>query len=307
LSPAPAAPPLVVCVGIAVLDRVYRVARLPDGAGKRFASAFAEVGGGPAATAAVTVARLGGRADLWARVGDDTAGAAIAADLSAHGVGTETLRRVPGAVSVQSAVAVDEDGERAILSYRDPALAADASWLPLDRARGAGAVLADVRWPEGAEAALRAARGAGVPTVLDADATDDDALGRLVPLADHAVFSAPGLERFAGTADPAAGLAKAAAANGGVAAVTAGEHGCWWRGRDGTVRRVPAFRVRAVDTLGAGDVFHGAYALAVAEGADAPRALSFASAAAALKCARHGGRSAIPGRAETERFLEEHG
>jgi len=300
-------PPLVVCVGIAVLDRVYRVARLPEGAGKRFATGFAEAGGGPAATAAVAVARLGGRAELWARVGDDTAGAAIAADLAAHGVGTGTLRRVPGAVSGQSAVAVDDEGERAILSFRDPALDADPSWLPLGRVRGAGAVLADVRWPEGAEAALRAAREAGVPAVLDADATDDDALGRLVPLADHAVFSAPGLERFAGTGDPAAGLARAAALNGGVAAVTAGGHGCWWRDRDGAVRRIPAFPVTAVDTLGAGDVFHGAYALAVAEGAGVSRALAFASAAAALKCARPGGRSAIPDRAETQRFLEEHG
>ncbi len=74
--------------------------------------------------------------------------------------------------------------------------------------------------------------------------------------------------------------------------------------RDGTaLRRSPAFPVKAVDTLGAGDVFHGAFALALAEGRDAPAAMRFGSAAAALKCSRLGGSTGAPTRAEVEAFM----
>jgi sulfofructose kinase len=300
------AAPGIVCVGIATLDRVFRVAGLPTGPGKRFAIAFAEVGGGPAATAAAAVARLGGRAELWARIGDDATGTAIVAELANDGVDVAHVRRVPGAVSQQAAVTVDAAGERAIVSFRDPALDRDAAWLPLDRIAAAGAVLADVRWPEGATAALGAARRAGVPSVLDADATDDDALDRLVPLAAHVAFSAPGLARFAGTDDPREGLARAAARTGGTVGVTLGEAGVLWRDGDRT-RHLPAFPVAAVDTLGAGDVFHGALALALARGSGHEEALRYASAAAALKCTQFGGRSGIPDAAAVDRFLQERG
>jgi sugar/nucleoside kinase (ribokinase family) len=63
--------------------------------------------------------------------------------------------------------------------------------------------------------------------------------------------------------------------------------------------------VQTVDTLGAGDIFHGAFALAITERRDLPDALRFASAAAALKCTRFGGAFASPQRAEVERFLSE--
>ncbi|HET8727204.1 MAG TPA: PfkB family carbohydrate kinase, partial [Alphaproteobacteria bacterium] len=103
----PEGPPLVVCVGIAVLDQVYKVPVLPHGSGKSFAGAYREVGGGPAANAAVTVARLGGRAALWARVGADAVGQRIVMDLAAEGVDVSAVRRIDGAASGVSAVIVD--------------------------------------------------------------------------------------------------------------------------------------------------------------------------------------------------------
>lgn len=305
MGPPPAGP-RVVCVGIATLDRVFRVDPLPAGPGKRFATAFVEVGGGPAATAAAAVARLGGRASLWSRVGDDATGTAIVRELEGHGVDVSAVRRIPGAVSQQASVTVDGTGERAIVSFRDPALATDPSWLPLDAIAGAGAVLADVRWADGGAAVLAAARRAGIPAVLDADATDDDALDRLVPLASHVAFSAPGLARFAGVDDPRAGLERAAARTDAALGVTLGEAGCLWRD-GGRIRHLPAFPVDAVDTLGAGDVFHGALALALARGSGHEDALRYASAVAALKCTRFGGRSGIPDAAEVDRFLQERG
>jgi sulfofructose kinase len=91
---------------------------------------------------------------------------------------------------------------------------------------------------------------------------------------------------------------------GAIVSVTDGGNGSWFF-QDGDERHVPAFEIDAVDTLGAGDVWHGAFALMLAEGESTERAIRFASAAAAIKCSRYGGRAGIPGRAETEAFMAE--
>ena len=84
---------------------------------------------------------------------------------------------------------------------------------------------------------------------------------------------------------------------------TRGPHGTIWLDQQGEVRETPAFQVEAVDTLGAGDIFHGAFALAITEQQGLPEALRFASAAAALKCTRFGGAFGCPRREEVEQFL----
>ena len=76
-----------------------------------------------------------------------------------------------------------------------------------------------------------------------------------------------------------------------------------WLDARGELQETPAFPVHTVDTLGAGDIFHGAFTLAITEGEDVPAALRFASAAAALKCTRFGGAFACPQRPEVEAFL----
>lgn len=156
----------------------------------------------------------------------------------------------------------------------------------------AAAVLADPRWVAGAEALFVAARRAKVPTVLDADMADPDVFTALLPLADHAIFSEPALRRFAGD-DLEAGLVVAAGKGCRVAAVTRGQHGVNWR-EDGISQHAPAFAVDVVDTTGAGNVFHGSYAIALGACLESAAAIRFAAAAAALKCTRPGGRAGIP-------------
>ena len=89
----------------------------------------------------------------------------------------------------------------------------------------------------------------------------------------------------------------------GFVAVTDGPNGVSWL-EDGALRHMPAFAVKAIDTLGAGDAFHGAFTLALAEGRDLTDALRFASAAAALKCTQFGGAAGAPRRAEVDEFLK---
>ena len=287
----------VLAVGLAVLDKIFGVDEIPRAAIKVFATSYREIGGGPAATGAVTVARLGGRAALWTRVGGDGVGERIVAELRDWGVDvTAGVQEARG--SNVSGVLVDRAGERLIVSFTDPALDPDPGWLPLD-GMAADALLCDVRWPAGAQAAMRRARRLGIPTILDADLAPADVTGALLPLADHAVFSEPALARLTGLPDRAAALEACRAACPGTVGVTLGDEGYLWCDAGG-LHHEPAFPVEVVDTLGAGDVFHGAYALAIAEKRTVAEAARFANAAAALKCARSGGRAGIPTRAEVD-------
>jgi sulfofructose kinase len=293
--------PTVLCVGHAVQDFVFTVPVLPDRGAKYRATRFESVGGGPAATAAVAIARLGGRAKLAARVGDDDVAGMIVADLKGYGVDCAHVRRCPGSASSVSAVIVDARGERMIVNHLDPALPVDAAWLPSAASVGAGVVLADTRWPDGALAALGAARTAGLPAVLDAD-RPVPADGALLRAATHVAFSSDALADLTGIGDARTALAEVARGLQGWCCVTAGGDGVYSY-EQGEMRHDPAFEVPVVDTLGAGDVWHGAFALALAEGRPEIQAVRFASAAAALKVQRSGGRAGVAVRAELDAFL----
>ena len=291
----------VLCVGHAVQDFVFGVESLPHEANKHRAGSFRSVGGGPAATAAVAITRLGGAATLACRLGADPVAAAIRAELEAYGVDCRYLRRFPGCVSSLSAVMVDSAGERMIVNYVDPNIPASPDWLSEIDFDDYHAVLADVRWPEGSAFALQRARECGLPAVLDADVP----LKRgdsLLTHATHIAFSEPGLRDYSGIDDPATALAQAQRATRAWCCVTLGAQGVCYAGAAG-IERQPAFKVEVCDTLGAGDVWHGAFALALAEGNDETQAIRAASAAAAIKVQRPGGRAGVPSRPERDNLL----
>ncbi|MFC0407243.1 PfkB family carbohydrate kinase [Roseomonas elaeocarpi] len=297
----------VCCLGMAVLDQVWELPALPDTAAKFVAHGFRESGGGMAATAAVAVAALGGRAAWHGRLGDDAAGDTVLGLLQRYGVDPAGAVRAPGSRTAVSGILVDDAGERMLAVFRGSGLPNEPrfseSWLD-----GAGAVLSDPRWTEGAAQLFRLAAARGLPRVLDADTAAVTEIRILAPLADHVVFSQRGLAEFSGVAEPGDGLRVAAErlwcpGARTVLAVTLGERGSlWWQ--DGETAALPAPRVAVRDTNGCGDVFHGAYALALAEGRDVPAAARFATAAAALKAARGGGWGGMPDRAAVDELLD---
>jgi len=296
----------ILCVGHAVEDHLFRVAAMPAAAAKHQARDVEIVGGGPAASAAVAVSRLGGAARLAARVGDDAVGASIIADLEAEGVDCALVRRFSGCKSSRSVVLVDDKGERLIVNYLDAAMPDDAAWLAAAIPESLGAVLADIRWPAGALCALAAARRLGAPGVLDAD-YPVPADGALVRAASHVAFSAQGLRAYAGDDDLARAVTRVAEDAGVWCCVTDGENGVLAAGvgaRAGACEHAPAARVNVVDTLGAGDVWHGAFTFALARGDGEGRAVRFANAAAAVKVSRPGGRKGAPRLDDVETFLE---
>jgi sulfofructose kinase len=294
----------VLCVGLATQDFIFSVDELPSRPEKTRARAMVAAGGGLAATAAVAVARLGGEVTLATRLGDDFIGDQIVSELMGEGVDCALVQRFPGTTSSVSAVLVLPDGERLVVNHGDDAIPDDPTWLPAKLPDKIAAVHGDTRWEAGALHMFAAARGKGVPAVLDVERAPERE--ELLGAATHAVFSAQGLREYLRQSDIPAAVASLAKRHGTFIAVTDGAQGTFFAGPSGQ-GHVPSFPVRAVDTLGAGDTFHGALTLGLGEGMDEVTALRFASAAAALKCTRFGGRAGIPSRAETDEFLRRHG
>ena len=293
----------VACVGIAVRDIIFSVDSLPSGAGKVHASKRHEVGGGPAANAAVTIAKLGGQARFIGPVGDDSLGTELTDELVRLGVDTSHKRLVPGERSPLSAVVVDGSGERSIVNHTSRGLFVGARPVEPRDLEGVDAVLVDVRWLDGAVAALEWARTTGMPGIVDFD-IGATASQPLLDSASHVVFSADAIRRVSGRFELGDCLREVSDLTDAWLAVTDGSNGTSWL-ENGKVQQVDAFEVDVIDTTGAGDIYHGAFALALAEGKTEREAIELSSAAAAISCERFGGRTGIPDRNELEAFLEE--
>lgn len=290
----------ILCVGALTMDTIFRLEQLPEGPGKVIPLDAVEVAEGMAAAQAASIVRLGGEAALWASAGDDATGDRLIKQISDEGVDCSRVRRVKGSRSGFSSIFMDRTGNTMIVPRYDPTLMAPPEAAP--RLGGIDAVMTDVRWPGAAALALAAAKAAGIPAILDADMAAREVLEGLLPLATHVVASESAAKLVTGgeTAEQAAGWL--AVRHGGFVAVTAGADGCWWT-EGGGIRHSPAPRIEAIDTLAAGDVFHAGFAVGLLEGWPMRNVIAFASAAAAIKCTRFGGRLGAPSRAEVEAFL----
>ncbi len=284
----------IACVGITVLDRIFRVTNLPISSGKFVANDYFEIGGGPAATAAVAVSVLGHQVEFIGRVGEDDVATTMLQEFDHYSVNYSHIIKVPGASSTFSAVVVDDEGERMIINHQDKLLSKDCSPLQFIDFSAFSTILCDVRWTEGAKYALKMAKEHGIPSILDADITPEP-IAELVALADHIVFSEVGLVNFSGSQEPEQGLRIAATKTAGNVYVTVGSKGCYWLEND-ELKHHQGIKVNVVDTTGAGDVFHGAFAVAIAEKMNLREAVIFSNKVAALKCTKIGGREGIPSR-----------
>jgi sulfofructose kinase len=286
------------------MDFMFRVDLFPTPSTKSPISEFVITGGGCAANAAIAVSRLGGNAQFCGPLGDDPMSDRIVQGLIRERVDVGGVVRVAGAEASVSAVFIDQDGERLLATKRDHGLRSARADDNVSLALKVDALVADNHFTEFVLPLCQAAAKRGTPVVLDIDKPTkiDDPL---FAYASHLIFSAEALCMTMAETDRELALARAAEHCSAFVAVTDGAEGVHWRDGD-RVRRIPAFPVQVIDTLAAGDVFHGAFALALAEGADEAKALRFASAAAALKCTKFGGIAGAPSRADIERLLASH-
>jgi sulfofructose kinase len=291
--------PRVVCIGIATLDSIAVVDRLPQ-PGERMPAREARVaGGGVAATAAVALARLGVPVAFIGRVGDDAAGAMVAEGLTREGVDTSSLRVVPGRTPVTLVFVEAGSGERTLvpdtrgvppieLTDADVAGCAAAEWIHVDQT---------------GHPAVARLREAGVRTPVSFDGGNVDREYDLRQVDLYAPTERALLARYPGRSLDDA-VSAAAAEGPELVVVTRGSRGSVGRsGASPVVAQAAGIESAVVSTLGAGDVFHGALLAALLDGRALPDALRWANAAAALSCRALDGRSAIPTRAELEAFL----
>lgn len=295
--------PRMVALGAICTTAIFQVEQIEAPPAKVMAHNRCTVVDGMAISAACAFQKLGGQAQVWARVGQDTEADAMRQALALEGVDTRGLHTVLGARSSHAAVIVDAQGQRLVVPFHDPQVDTSPHWLPLHQLAQTDLLHCDVRWPEGAQAALQAARAQGVPTMVDGDVAPQAVLQLLIPLADYAVFSDAGLRIYTGVSDvPAALLQVAALGHSQHVGASCGADGYFWV-QDGRIFHAPAPQVQVVDTLAAGDVFHGALALAILEGQDMATAAHFACTAASLKCTQFGGRLGCPSRAEVTQAM----
>jgi sugar/nucleoside kinase (ribokinase family) len=292
---------VVLCAGIAVEDFLFKVESFPAPGTKMRASDLVATTGGCAANAAVAVARLGGRARFSGPVGTDDASRRFLDALAKTGVDPSGVLCVEGGSISVSGIFIDRAGEKMVATMHgkglDGATPPDAAALVAD----IDVLLVDNRFPAFVLPICRAAAARGIPVVLDVDKATA-AGDPLFETASHLIFSEEALTATTGIADLGAALVAIADGIRGFLAVTNGPDDVLWL-EAGAVRRLPVFAIEAVDTLGAGDSFHGGFALALAEGRDEVVAMRFGAAAAALKCTRFGGISGTPGRPEVELLL----
>ena len=299
--------PRILCIGIPVRDLTFRVDSVPERGSKANASHLAEICGGNALNAAIAIARLGGRVAFAGPMGDagEMSSGFILDRMAAEGIETTHIVRMPGLMTPVSAIMIEPTGERTLTIYRDPALWSvklpDAGELLAD----CQAVLVESRCASFCIDLCTEARRRGIAVIVGVDramARTDE----LLTAASHLLFASEQVQETAGIADDGEALKRLAGPTPAFLAATRGPRGTIWLNEAGALEEVPAFPVDAVDTLGAGDVSHGAFTLRLAEGGDPREALRFAAAAAALKCTRHGGGLAAPQRIEVEELLRSY-
>ncbi len=305
-------------LGCAAVDDFLYVPAYPPANAKVRVLSIERQCGGLTATALVAAARLGARCAYAGVLGDDELSRYVLESLKRERVDVSPAVFRSNARPIHSTIIVESGGEAA-LSPLDPPRGARTIFYSLSGACGADSELpeaAKIRSSRvlfvdhfGAEGMIRAARIAresGIPVVADFESDEGPRFEELLGLADHLIVSQDFAAKLTGRSDPREAAARLGSSRRQVAAGTAGEEGCWYvSGSSGEPSHQPAFRVPVADTTGCGDVFHGAYAAALAQGLPLQDRLRFAAAAAALKATKRGGQQGIPTKAAVEIFLAE--
>jgi ribokinase len=291
----------IVGLGQCSLDYIASVDEYPEEDSKPEVLEWTEQGGGPVATALVALTRLGMKTVFLGRVSDDHAGAQIKKGLDCEGVDTGGLIVKPGGRSQTAFIIANRKNSKRTVFWQRPTVGpltpAEVDGGPI---KSSGFLLLDGLMVDASVHAARIAKNAGIPVMLDGGRVREGTK-ELLRLSDYIVCS----EAF--SVDLSGGVEKAieelCTLKPRAATITLGKRGSLtWS--EGEIFRQKAFKVRAVDTTGAGDVFHAGYIFGVISGWDIKKTVEFASAFAALKCTRPGGRTGIATLNETLKLIE---
>ncbi|MHB1356379.1 MAG: PfkB family carbohydrate kinase [Anaerolineae bacterium] len=264
-------------------------------------------GGGLTGTALVAAARLGAHAAYFGVLGTDELSRYTISELEGEGVSCAPALIRAGAGPVHATIIVDtSSGQRTILHSHAFVQERGPQEVGEEFVARTKVLFVDYTTPRSAIRACQVARQLGIPTVGDLEGIITPETIELAGLLDHLIISLSYARRFTGLQDPQEIVQALDSDRRKCVVVTDGANGGWWYAHHGPVHHYTAYTVPVVDTTGCGDVFHGVYAACLARGESVPRTIQLASAAAAIKATRAGGRSGCPTRAELTGFVSEY-
>ncbi len=262
--------------------------------------------GGLTATALVAAARLGARCAYAGTVGTDDLSTFALNQLRQESINLKYIRQTASARVFHSRIIVGKNtGTRNIFPDGRGVVGASAAWPPASVIRGTRVLLVDHVGVRGMLRAARIARRAGIPIVGDLERDSGPGFAELFEFVDHLILSLEFAAHHTGCSDPAQALRRLWNNHRQTVIITDGPQGCWYadHAQPKEATHQPAFAVRAIDTTGCGDVFHGAYAAALAQELPLVERVQVAAAAAALKATQPGGQSGIPNQKRLQQFL----
>jgi sugar/nucleoside kinase (ribokinase family) len=278
--------------GALAIDDIIYVDR-PLSAGKGKVTNRTQDHGGNVATALVAVAKLGGRAGFIGWLSDQPLGDVSARELERHGVDISFAPRRPDARPIRSVITVGPEGDR-FIAYDDDVPHGTCDTLSDSTLAQAQVLLID-GYATHADMIVERARRLGLSVVADIEWTIGPATERLISLSNHLVLPLKFAQAYCCETDPTLILGKLWSGDRAAVVLTDGERGSYVRqAGDAVLWHVPAYKVKAVDTTGAGDCFHGAYAFALIQGKQPVACAAYATAAAAISVTGPGGRMALP-------------
>lgn len=289
----------ILCVGHACYDLIFQVPHHPAEDEKLSSTAHLACGGGPAANAAVAVARLGMSSGFIGYLGNDLYGKSHYAELITEGVDTSLIKRGSIATPVATLI-VKPDGKRSVVNYTEASTVLPADHCLLDAVQPLLVLLVDGHQPAISLALTRQAKQHGIPTILDAGSLHSGTQ-QLMTEVDYLAASEKFARQLTQQNEPQQALEymRTLAPN---VIITLGERGLIWSQQTKT-GSLPGFTVNAIDSTGAGDAFHAGLAVALARQLDWPDALNYASAVGALCCTQVGARPGMPYKNEIDEFL----
>lgn len=297
----------VLGLGCAAVDDLIYVDSYPPADAKVSVLRTDRQCGGLTATALVAASRLGSRCAYAGVLGTDEYSQFGIDRMLEQGIDLAHLVRRPEARIIHSFIVVDvRSNTRNIFADLNGVMGCDPNWPASEIIESSRVLFVDHFGLPGMIRASRIARENGVPIVADFERASGPEFSELLELVDHLIVSQTFAENLTGKSSPS-DAARALGSNDRAAVVvTCGEKGCWYlAGKTGLPpKHFPAFAVKTVDTTGCGDVFHGAYASALARGLNLDERVRFASATAALKATQPGGQAGIPNFEQVQRFLQ---
>ncbi len=300
----------VIGLGVSVVDVVTLVDHFPAREEVQHASAAAVQGGGPVATAMVTLARLGARVAMLDAVGDDWRGELIREGFRREGVCIDYLKRVPGCTSSIASILVRQrDGARSIVFAPGTAPELSAADIPRDVITSARILHLNGRHWEACLQACQYAQASHVQVSFDGGAQRyRPELRQLAPLTDICIVARNFAEHYTQEPDIRKAAERLLEEGPGLVVITDGTRGSWIYPREGRPFHQPAYLLpQVVDTTGCGDSYHGAFLFGRLKGWDLEKTAALASAVAALNSQHLGGRSGLPTLEQATSFLSTQG